>query len=133
MLARFGCGDAVLRVQRVRRDDMHDGDVFRIGQLRHVGIREDVFLREAVLRGPLAPLGRIARDGSGEIHILCLRQFRRDGLLREPAQAAERDTEFAFIRGLGTDDGVEAHDGRCGEGGGFEEGTTGGGGWSHGV
>ena len=133
MLARFGCRDAVLRVQRVRRDDMHDGDVFRLGQPRHVGIREDVFLREAVLRCPLAPFGDITGDGSGEIHVLRQRQFRRDGLLREAAEPAQGDTELAFIRGLRTDNGVEAHDGRCGEGGGFEEGTTGGGGWIHGV
>jgi hypothetical protein len=86
-----------------------------------------------MILGMQQTFGGIARNGSGEIHVLRLSQFRRNGLLREPAKTAERDTELAFIRGLGTDDGVEAHDGRCGEGGGFEEGTTGGGGWSHGV
>ena len=124
VLTCLGGGDAVLRVQRVRRHHVHDRDVLGLGQLCHVGVREDVLLREAVLGRPFTTLRGVPGDGACKIDILSGGQFGRDALFAEAAESAEGDAEFALPGALRPDERIHADDRGCGEGGGLKEGTA---------
>ena len=120
----LGGGDAVLGVQRVRRHHVHDCDILGIGEFRHVGITEDIALREAVLGRPFKTFCGVPGDDACKIDILSGGQFGRDTLFTEAAESAEGDTEFALPGALRPDERIHTDDRGCGEGGSLKEGTA---------